>query len=277
MNRESQLVHVARVAYQLTKRSLRKYSHPNSPHTYSQPQVAACTLLVFYLNKSYRDGEEWLLASEQVCRALELRAVPDHSTLNRMFHQLNRVRLLRLLRYLLQQQAPREAVIALDSTGYRPSQASAYYQTRSGRRHRDWFKGAYAVGTASQLILAVGESHGGSANDARFLLPLKRAAQPYLRRHWLCLADSGFDGRAVTARDLIPPMRRYGKLVAPERKARADLVSQARLDGLFGQRWKTETVHSVIKRKFGDTVRSRSLRAQRREPILKALLYNIHR
>jgi len=275
MKHESQYVQFARLAYHLAKRSLRKYRHRNSPHTYSQPQVAACTLLVFYLNKSYRDGEEWLLASEQVCQALELqRGVPDHSTLNRMFHQLNRVR---LLRYLLEQLAPREAVIALDSTGYRPSQASAYYQTRTGRRYRDWFKGAYAVGTESQLILAVHESHGGSANDACFLLPLKRGARPYVKRNGLTLADAGFDCQAVTDRDLIPPIRRAGKLVAPERKARADLVSQARLDGLFGQRWKTETVHSVIKRKFGDAVRSRALRAQRREPILKAVLYNIHR
>ena len=272
MKHESQYVQVARLAYQLAKRSLRKYRHRNSPHTYSQPQVAACTLLVFYLNKSYRDGEEWLLASEQVCQALELSGVPDHSTLNRMFHRLNRVRLLRLLHYLLQQLAPREAVIALDSTGYRPSQASAYYQTRTGRRYRDWFKGAYAVGTVSQLILAVRESHGGSANDACFLLPLKRGARPYVKRNGLTLADAGFDCQAVTERDLIPPIRRHGKLVAPERKARADLVSQARLDGLFGQRWKTEPVHSVIKRKFADTVRSRSLRAQHREPILKAVI-----
>jgi hypothetical protein len=142
MKRESQYVQVARIAYQLAKRSLRKYRHRNSPPTDSQPQVAACTLLVFYLNKSYRDGEEWLLASEQVCHTLEWQGVPDHSTLNRMFHQLNRVRLLRLLRYLWEQPAPRAAVIALDSTGYRPSQASAYYQTRTGRRYRDWFRGA---------------------------------------------------------------------------------------------------------------------------------------
>jgi hypothetical protein len=45
---------------------------------------------------------------------------------------------------------------------------------------------------------------------------------------------------------------------------------------LFGQRWKVETVNSVIKRKFGDTIRSRSLRLQRREAIVKALVYNIH-
>ena len=91
------------------------------------------------------------------------------------------------------------------------------------------------------------------------------------------MADAGFDGQTVKEDDLVPPVRRGGHLLHPERKARADLVSQARLDGLFGQRWKTETVNSVIKRKFGDTLRSRKRSLQRRETIVKGLVYNIHR
>ena len=80
----------------------------------------------------------------------------------------------------------------------------------------------------------------------------------------------------MTTRDIIPPIRRGGRLVAPDRKARADLVAQARLDGLFGQRWKTETVHSVIKRKFGDQIRSILKSRQNREPVIKAVVYNLH-
>ena len=49
------------------------------------------------------------------------------------------------------------------------------------------------------------------------------------------------------------------------------------LTGLFGQRWKTETVHSVIKRKFGDQIRSTLKSRQNQEPIIKALVYNLHR
>jgi hypothetical protein len=94
---------------------------------------------------------------------------------------------------------------------------------------------------------------------------------------WVFLADADFDGRAVTERDLIPPIRRGGKLVAPERKAPADRVAQARLDGLFGQRWKTETVPSVIKRKFGGDIRSRLKERQNRETLIKAVVYNLHR
>jgi hypothetical protein len=71
-------------------------------------------------------------------------------------------------------------------------------------------------------------------------------------------------------------VRRHGALRAPERIARAELVAQARLDGLYGQRWKCETVHSVIKRKFGDTVRSRTTRLHFREVFVKGLIYNFY-
>ena len=82
-------------------------------------------------------------------------------------------------------------------------------------------------------------------------------------------ADSGFDGAAVEEGDLVPPIRRGGNLLAPKRRARAELVDQARLDGIYGQRWKSETVQSVIKRKFGDTIRSRKRFLQRREAAVK--------
>jgi hypothetical protein len=115
------------------------------------------------------------------------------------------------------------------------------------------------------------------------LNPLKRGCARFgthsetKQRTWLMLADAGFDAKKLSSLDIIPPVRRHGKLLHPERKARADLVAAARLDGLFGQRWKTETVNSVIKRKFGDTIRSRKVQLQMREPIIKALVYNIHR
>jgi len=54
------------------------------------------------------------------------------------------------------------------------------------------------------------------------------------------------------------------------------LVSQARLEGLFGQRWKDETVHSVIKRKLGDAVRSVKRACQNRESRVKGFIYNAH-
>ena len=279
--RESRYVKVARIAYHLTQEALPRYSHPKSPHHFTLPQLAACVLLMFYLDLSYRDMEEWLLATDLVCQALELPRIPDHTTLQRTYRKLRLLDFENMKNQLLDENGVDEEGIASDSTGFSPGQASLYYQTRTGRLYQRWAKGVYAVGIASQFILAW-RSAWGPGSDVAYLPGLRRDARRYgryqgRRKAWVMLADSGFDGHSVRDDDLVTPVRRGGNLLNTERKARADLVSQARLDGLFGQRWKTETVNSVIKRKFGDTIRSRKRSLQRREPIIKGLVYNIHR
>lgn len=274
----SRYVRFAQLAYRAAQATFPKYRRKKSKKTFTQPQLIACVLLKMYLDVSYRDCEEWLYATDQVRQVLELQTIPDHTTLNRAFGRLTETRARQLLESVLADLEVQEDVVAGDSTGFTLSSASAYYQTRSGKAYRGWVKGSYAVGTRSQLILVARASRGNTPNDARMLEPLRNGAQAYTRgNQWVFLADAGFDGQAVTERDLIPPIRRGGKLVAPERKARAELVAQARLDGLFGQRWKTETVHSVIKRKFGGDIRSRLKLRQNREPLIKAVVYNLHR
>jgi IS5 family transposase len=266
---------ITEIGYAIAKKLLPMYRHKNSPHRFTWPQLAACVLMAFYLDCSYRDMEDWLLVSDKICHSLELQEVPDHSTLCRAFHRLD-IRLLRgMQRLLLQKASIQEVAIGIDSTGFRTDQASAYYSFRNGRPKKDWVKGAYAVGVSSQLILGARSSYG-RYQDAVLLNSLRRQSQPYASRNHVILADAGFDGRQVKPGDIIPPVRRHGTIRAPERIARAELVGQARLDGLYGQRWKCETVHSVIKRKFGDTVRSRTTQLHFREAFVKGLIYNLH-
>ena len=278
--RESRYVKVARIAYQIAQQTLPRYTHPKSPHTFTFPQRAACVLLMFYLKLSYRDMEEWLLATDQVCGVLELTSVPDHSTLARTVKTLKLHDLDRMRRALLDALGVEEEVMASDGTGFSPTQASAYYQTRTGRTFRAFVKGIYTVGTQSQLILAW-RSGRGPGNDVPYLSGLRRDARQYgrcqgRRRAWMMRADAGFDGTTVQEGDLIPPVRRGGALIDPARVARAELVAAARLDGVFGQRWKRETVISVIKHKFGDAIRARLRRLQLREPTIKGLVYDLH-
>lgn len=281
MKRESRYVQVARRAYEVSKSVLPLYSHRNSPKTYTLPQLAACVILKFYVDLPYRDMEEWLLASDQVCAVLELKSVPDHCTLARTFRKLNKPWLDELQSHLLQDEEIAEESITGDSTTFTLSQASSHYRTRSGKSFSEGVKGAYAVGTQSLLILG-SSTQASRLPDFVFLRRLKAQAKRYGlylkgKRAWVFLGDRGFDAKEITALDLVPPIRRYGKITDPQRQARADLVAQARLDGLYGQRWKSETVNSVIKRKFGETIRSRIWFLQRREPVIKGLVYNIHR
>jgi voltage-gated potassium channel Kch len=79
--RESRYVRVARIAHGLAQEVLPRYAHPKSPHRFTCPQLAACVLLMIYLNKSYRDMEEWLLATDAVCLLLEGDATADATLL----------------------------------------------------------------------------------------------------------------------------------------------------------------------------------------------------
>ncbi len=122
----------------------------------------------------------------------------------------------------------------------------------------------------------------GPGSDTKWLAPLRAKARRYVgrtgrsARFWL-LADAGFDSRDVDWTDGVSPIRRGGRLRAWSRVLRAELVERAKASGLYGQRWKVETVISVIKRKFGDRVRSRKLRLARREVLAKGVVYNLHR
>ena len=182
---------------------------------------------------------------------------------------------------LLQHLSVQEMTVAVDTTGFRNDTASAYYQSRRGNTRRAWHKGGFVVGTESQLIVGMRVGRG-PGSDAKWLAPLRAQARRYgvrkgrSARFWL-LADAGFDGRDVEWTGVVPPIRRGGRLRAWSRVLRAELVERAKASGLYGQRWKVETVISVIKRKFGDGVRSRGLRLARREVLAKGVVYNLHR
>lgn len=219
--------------------------------------------------------EEWLWVSDKICSTLNIQSIPDHTTLCRAFQKISTEVLRSLQKSLLNRYKLREIAIGIDSTGFRTDQASAYYSFRNGRPKKDWVKGAFVIGTDSQMILGSYASYG-RYQESVLLTSLRNQAKPYSIRRRFVLADAGFDGRQIQVGDIIPPVRRHGKLVDPDRIDRANLVAQARLDGLYGQRWKCETINSVIKRKFGDIVRSRTTRYHFREIIVKGLIYNIH-
>jgi hypothetical protein len=154
--RESRFVRIAKLAYHIAQQTLPTYAHPKSRHDYTFPQRVACVMLKIYLNYTYRDLEEWLLATDQVRQVLQLTRVPDHTTLYRTFAKLSQAQWQQLNDALLQHLQVNEMTVAVDTTGFRNDTASAYYQSRRGGRRRAWHKGGFVVGTESQLIVGCG-------------------------------------------------------------------------------------------------------------------------
>jgi hypothetical protein len=68
---------------------------------------------------------------------------------------------------LLDKNGVDQGEVVFDSTGLSPRQASLHYQSHRGRVYQHWAKGVYAVGTASQFILAW-RSGWGPGSDAAY-------------------------------------------------------------------------------------------------------------
>jgi hypothetical protein len=150
-------------------------------------------LVLVYSNTSQRDTEEGLLATDAVCAALALRRVPDDSALSRALERLRHLDGMRRAR--LAHLPVTEDVVALDSTGFRRTRASASCQSRRGTTFRSWAKGVYAVGAASQLSLAWRQGPG-PAVDSPYVNGLRRDVRRYGRaqgreRQWLLVATWG--------------------------------------------------------------------------------------
>ena len=83
MKENDQHLQTARIAYQLARETLPRYAHSKSPHFFTFQQLGACALVRSILRISYRDMQSYLKDNEPLRRVLELRSVPDYSTLLR--------------------------------------------------------------------------------------------------------------------------------------------------------------------------------------------------
>ena len=72
---------LARVALEAGKEALPDYSHPKSPHKFTQPQLFAMLALKQFFKIDYRGIVEWLARWSELKEALELQHIPHYSTL----------------------------------------------------------------------------------------------------------------------------------------------------------------------------------------------------
>ena len=71
----------ARAALETGKRSLPNYSHPKSPHKYTQPQLFAILALRDFLSTDYRGVTVTLSEWSDLRAVLEIARAPHYSTL----------------------------------------------------------------------------------------------------------------------------------------------------------------------------------------------------
>jgi hypothetical protein len=223
---------VMRVAFELARGILPRYTSKFSRHDFTLPQLFACLVVKEQQRKSYRDVEALLVDAPHWCRDIGMRKVPDHNTLCRAFHALNLQRRTgRLLDRVTQWFAIARqlgTVIAIDSSLYEPRHRSRHYEqrcrhyakhaqgsahgsahasasanasanananARRSRTARRCPKLAVVVCTRSHLICAA-RATTGFGSDCPDFAPLLRDARRRHPRLRTALADAGYDSEA---------------------------------------------------------------------------------
>lgn len=294
-----------RVAYELARRCLPRYSCKFSRHDYTLAQLFACLVVREHQRKSYRGIEALLRDSRHWCRRIGMKRVPDHNTLCRAFHAiLGSSRVVgRLMDRLTGWIACIDALgttCAIDSTLYDTHHRSRHYEQRcrhfaSGvksaanirrsRSARRTPKLSLSVDTRCHVILAA-RTRSGMGSDAPDFAPLLRDSKRRVPGLRTALADAGFDSHEnhrvargeLKVRSWIkadagrpsdkPPASRYRRLM--RKKLRGSQKGKP-----YGQRAQAETVNSMMKRNLGDHLRARTPEGRRKEQMLRVLTHDL--
>ena len=292
----NRLLAFARLALAVAERILPERAHRFAPRRYTQPQLFACLLLREYLHLDYRSAEEVIGASDSLRRILWLRCVPDYSTLWRFAQEKVTPELIEqaLTETLKLLPSAGEGVrcVALDSTGLWTTHASRYFEARRGdtpRKQRSWMKWAAALWVEPQMIVAQ-RVRRGPCGDFSDLIPLASCATQ-VQQFDVLLADAGYDSEAnhrhcrehLNVESLIPAKKRRSVSIIARTPYRSLMVRALGTPGCsekrrqYGQRWKAETLVSVVKRKWGEALSARLEAMQKVQALLRGLVYNLYR
>lgn len=224
------------------------------------------------MRMTYRGIVKFLRFSGLARAMLNLRNVPDHSTLVKFHKRLN----VNILDSLL---CKKEVITsAIDSTGFETSYMSYYYANRwnrqDKRKHRRYLKASIAIDTDSQYILAEKIRLGPRNDNIDFEPVLKNIKCRFV------VADKGYDSRENRL-FVLNKLKAYPQI--PYRiwsgstyinNGNKKIICN---DKIYHQRSKVETVFSVIKRKYGSSILSRGFESQKRELLIRLITYNIDR
>ena len=223
--------------------SLPEYSSRFSRKDYTLRQHVVLLCLKIKLKQRYREFCEILDLMPEIKQILDLAKVPHWTTLDKVFLKLRNHVLAALL------QAESSGYAAIDATGFDRRHASLQYQIRA-KIHVKSLKATFLVDTINQGILDIHRTTTRK-HDSKIVLPLTQKH----RLRILC-ADMGYDDskvrRTLRSRGIRPliPHREFMN----KQKYWNSLIDRK----LYHKRSLCETVNSVIKRKYSDTLYSKA-------------------
>jgi hypothetical protein len=181
------------------------------------------------------------------------------------------------------ERSPRQPPGAAAKPPEKPDKTGSFTRSATSRKLP---KATFAVAAACHVVLSIAVSTGAGSDAPSF----DRLLYDAWRRAPVktIVADAGFDSEKnhriarldMRVRSIIPPLiGRPSKSGGPPSGRFRRLMHQRfhrKADHkLYGQRWQSETVNSMIKRNMGSALRAKTAQRREEEMMLRAIVHNL--
>lgn len=264
----------------LKKMNVPLFLYPKSKHTFSTHQHIVLLILRQYESKSYESMVEWLEVATDIVMQLQLKTIPHFTTLQKAASRLSDVLLHVAIGRFISIACPGKIFAGADATGFEDRHCTPYYSYRCSIRH-SYTKLSAGSDMKSQLICAVVIQHHPISHDIKHF-PQLFSQMVAITPMSVMVLDKGYDAEPIhkMIRDeniisMIPV--RGDNLISDTHGKYRKQMRRSFDEALYHQRNKTETIFSVIKRRFGSEIKSYSDMMKTKELLYRVLAYNCHR
>lgn len=261
---ESRLKKFTSAVLGMARKSMPEYSSKFSRKDFTLHQHCAMLCLKVRTRQKFRESVELLSEMPEICNILGIEKIPHYTTLDKAFLRMQNA----LFMILLYLSAGEAKDCSIDGTGFDRRHASKHYVKRAKMTLHS-LKVTLLINVKNLRIV---DAHNTTTrkHDSQIILPLTGKHDIDSLR-----ADMGYDDRKV--RDIL--RSRGTRPLIPHREFKnIDKAHNARLDKKeYGKRAFSETVNSMLKRKYADCVSSRNWWNQFKEIRLMCFVHNIDR